>query len=1505
LVAVIGPSGSGKSSLVLAGVIPALKAGALPGSNNWSYLGRMVPGSNPLEKIVRLVRSSNQDNTWVTEQVRRLHKNPGHLLNLIEQRSPDRPTVLVIDQFEELSTLAGDNASRDVFEASLVNVVKAATPRHLMILTMRSDFIGSVARRQDLQELLECALEPITPMSAGELRKAIERPAEQIGLKFEPGVVDLLVHDILGEPAALPLLQFTLLKLWQHRDHNQVTLAAYRKLGGGRLALTQSADKFYNSLIVEEQVMTDRVLLQLVCPGIGQDNVANRVRRSALYGTIGAKETVDRVLDKLIHQEHFIRSTSGETEAEDELEIAHEALLRNWSHMVGLLERERERMTIGRRLQLKAADWLRLGRGKAGLLQGLALAEAEEWMTNPSVDSVTDDLRALVVASQEAEYRTRRREFRIRVVLVVLAAASLIFAGLALLQLRKAKRLAAEAQKSTIKAQLSAGSEQAARTVAETQSQQLIEQDKQIRQQNLDLAKAKEAALSKGRLYDADRFASESADTIAQDPDHSTLLALEGAALLSRHGQKLTPNVVAALYRVAEQNRILHVSSRLPRNAETVSFSLDGRRFVTAGYQQPVTISDAISGNKLLDLPIFDATAVGFSIDGSQLAVAAGQRVELFDISTGTILKSLPGIGAKLRRIVFSPDGQYLVGVGGDNTPRLWVLSSNLEPLKLSSHTGEVLAAAFSPTGAFVATGGSDNQVKVWDSKTGRLLREFRGHTDAVVDLVFHPDGTHLFSASRDHTVRQWTLGYLENQRFNPLTGFFPLARPNPFSQQQASIYRYDAPLRGINIIYDGSLLVSLGEDDVVKTKNLKKNNDVEISQLVLPTQNAFAFSQDGRMLGSGATGQTVTIWNVSPAVGEILESSNGIIRLASSARDRILTESADDTVRVWDLSRFGKELLTSYHSPAADKGARRYTPIAISPNGALAAVGIMTAKEFDIKIFKVETGEAVRTITLEPNERVHFLAFSFDGARLLGAGDQKSSNLKILEVSSGKELATSTVSATVKNALWSSDNRRVAVLASDGAVYIFDLSGNQLGTPRRLADTSRVSSIAFSPDGGLFATGDFDHIVRIWHLGANPTALAGPPLSGHTAQVGSLSFNSDGKLLISSGQDGTVRIWDLGSIDFGKSLITIQTGPIEVSSVRFVADSTRVMVQGLDGSLTVLPTPIASLIPWVLSSLTRKFRVEECLSEELCPQFETVLSDIVDGNSYARSGNVPEALSKYKAAHAREPGLPVMAEWQATWLSSQLTAANYHQESIGKFLQYQALARGGRGSEALGISNRLPALREPKSDIDALQAAQSSALAADYRQMAELAIANGDLVEARELLFRSLRSSPSASTDLEAETKKVVDLAIRDLVNSLQLGARDAEDVVEILKRVDSISVDRNILNSDADLNNTICWFSSIDRKIEVARNSFVIGACERAVEFSTPKKPGYAMRVDSRGVNRARNGRYADAIDDFMRYVADPNTQELDKDRRRRWIVTLRLNEDPFNSEELGALR
>jgi tetratricopeptide (TPR) repeat protein len=393
LLCLVGQSGSGKSSAVFAGLIPALKKGALPESERWRYVPPIVPGHNPLRSLALAVNTIlGEPEESVSQQVDQLKEDSGYLLKKIEGRLKE-PVVIVIDQFEELYTLCNDDQEREAFVNSLVALAESVARRHLVILTLRTDFENLLAQSPSLLPLFEKGQVLVTPLTAADLRAAIEEPAKRVGLRFEEGVVDAMVKDILGEQEGLPLLQFTLLRLWKMREggRNRITLKQYRQLGDARRALALTADEFYKSLTPAKQNRVKRIMLRLSLPTHNAEVLRNPVKRKDLY--FQSPEWINETLEEL-YRAGLVRITTGDDPENDKVEVAHEALVRNWPMLVGWIEQERVKMRQRRRLTSAAEQWLDHGRDEGALLGGTLLSEVAQY------DDLNDLEKEFIKASQ-------------------------------------------------------------------------------------------------------------------------------------------------------------------------------------------------------------------------------------------------------------------------------------------------------------------------------------------------------------------------------------------------------------------------------------------------------------------------------------------------------------------------------------------------------------------------------------------------------------------------------------------------------------------------------------------------------------------------------------------------------------------------------------------------------------------------------------------------------------------------------------------------------------------------------------------------------------------------------------------------------------------------------------------------------------------------------------------------------------------------------------------------
>lgn len=441
LLAVIGQSGSGKSSLVSGGVVPGLKNeefSQFKNSGSWTFLGPMVPSAEPVQNLVSMLLgwvSTRGPAPTVTPE--ELQRDPSLFASLFD-REPG--AILIVDQFEETFTLCEDPETRALFMKLLVEFVQRPGGFRRVIISMRSEFETWIARDALLYPMFSAGQIRMVPMDQSELREAIEKPAEAVGLKLESGVVDALLHDTLGEPAALPMLQFALLKLWQTRHHNRISLAAYEQLGGARLALANSANDFFVNLVPENQDTARRILLRMVRISDGLEVHSQRVKLASLYETGEDPNRVDFVVEELVCA-HLVRITTRNTPAA-QIEVAHEALIRNWPTLLEWIQRKRTDLLTRRRLNEYAAEWVRRNRAKEALLDAELLSEAERWIKSDAAREFGyhDALLKLIEASRvkqtaERDRITREEESkqqkRLRLMVSLLVASGLILVGAA------------------------------------------------------------------------------------------------------------------------------------------------------------------------------------------------------------------------------------------------------------------------------------------------------------------------------------------------------------------------------------------------------------------------------------------------------------------------------------------------------------------------------------------------------------------------------------------------------------------------------------------------------------------------------------------------------------------------------------------------------------------------------------------------------------------------------------------------------------------------------------------------------------------------------------------------------------------------------------------------------------------------------------------------------------------------------------------------------------------
>ncbi|MCP4425778.1 MAG: hypothetical protein GY803_14900, partial [Chloroflexi bacterium] len=1147
LLAVVGPSGSGKSSVVQAGLLPKLRDGELESFGQGHIYPPLVPGSQPLTNLAKALKPPDENtNAWVKAQVPQLRANPKYLTQLAQVQMADlygetMPTAIVIDQFEELFTLCQSDNERHAFVNSLLYFIRATDARHTVILTIRSDFETQVALLPQFQPLYEQAVIAVPSLNASELRDTIEKPADMVGLRFEEGVVDALLKDVFGEPAALPLLQFALLKLWEKRDRNRVTWEAYQQLEGGRRALAKSADEFYDALIHEEQVTVRRILLQMVRPGEGLEVTSSRIRRSALYVTGEDRGRVDRVLKKLIDM-RLVRLTEGETADDIQIEVAHEALIRNWPRLVDWLEDEREKMRRRIRLTATAVEWKELNHDPSVLLRGVLLVEALKF---PDLDELEDEFvatsqsaerqaeaekraaharelaqaRALAEEQrQRAEERTQAASRLVRLVigLVVFAILAMVATGWAVRNGRRAEEQAIIAEEARAEEEIQRNAAEAARDEAEA-----ARAEEEI-QRNVAETARDEAEVARD---EAEASAAEAA--VARDEAEAS--AIEAAA--ARDEAEASAAAEAEARGVAETQTRQVLARSLAADATEQLESDPQLSLLLALNAVNVTLTEGDSTPLVAEIALYRALQVfqlqltlsehtgsindvAFSADGSLIATASSDTaVKVWDAANGQALYTLDDHGRAVTSVAFV-DGDQLLATGGeDGFTILWNLSDGSRQSVLGGNHGSVQSISYNHEANLMATANGDNTITVWDLKT-RHPTVFPEHGAKINDVAFTPDGSKLVSASIDGQI-------IVQESATGIT-IFTL---KPYNALDADGNPTPIPANTVAFNQDGSRFIVGYADGAARIWDFA---DVEDELFTLPGHTgavldaAFNFNGSSaaqtEVVATASGDGTVKMWNV--ADGQLLYTivaHDGSVKALSFNPDKnqFTTAGQDTTAKVWAVDPGLTSRVLTGHSASI-------TGIAINHDGSQAT----TSSGDVVRVWDLAEGEE-RLRFKDHNGRVNSIAYSPDSQFVATAGEDWIAYL--IDTASGKvDEAFNQHDAPVNDVAFSPDGTRLATATADGLAYIWVIGDD--GAKLMEFDHSEidlessVQRVVFSLDGMQLITGDNNGRIIIWDIASGDQIEV---LQEHEGPINDLAFSHDGTLLASAGNDRTAKLWD------------------------------------------------------------------------------------------------------------------------------------------------------------------------------------------------------------------------------------------------------------------------------------------------------------------------------------------------------------------------------------------
>jgi WD40 repeat protein/energy-coupling factor transporter ATP-binding protein EcfA2 len=1120
-VAVVGASGSGKSSVVRAGLLPALRRDL---ETTWEIM-TVVPTNRPLFQLARAMIVLLKPDADLLERAARSAKLADDfatgtlglqdlVLESLEKHRDISRLLIVVDQWEELYTLGDDESVRRRFMDLLLDATEA-TPCNV-VLTLRGDFVGRALAYRRLSDHLQDGQINIGPMTRAELQGAIEYPAQKVGLHFEPGLIERILEDVGDEPGNLPLLEFVLKRLWETRKRHQLQHSSYDAMGQLRGAVATKAEEVFAQLPQIEQDVVQDLFLHLVRPGDGMDDSRRRATLAELgtrYGPLVKKLSDERLL-----------VTGIEDENDDEtVEVSHEALIQNWSRLKTWLNEDREFLLWHERLRGQIAAWLESARDEGGLLRGVPLEIAIRWSSQRN-ERLRPDERDYIgegVALRDREEQARLSQ------------------ALRERELEHTRSVAQEQERAAGRLRRHRSALAAAVAAILVLSVALV----------LNL---REQAVTKDRHARAYNLSLAAVSNLPKNPELATLLAVASAEETYAMEGTLIPETVDALNRVLRPPAAIRVADLKGSDLFDLAFRPGTHQIAIAGKEMKIQLWDPVAASNVRVFePKANWFAVAFSNDGGVMAAGAEDGIiRIWDVENAKLITELHGHAGAVFDVKFGTDSNVLLSAGADHTARLWNVSSGMEltpplrhsnkvygvavasdgnrvatagadktvviwdlrkaqPLRvLTGHLDVVNAVAISPDGKMVASASQDRSIGIWDFETGVLLREFRGHADTVRSVRFSPDGRFLVSTSHDRSICVW----------DPSTGILLTTLYGPTDSISATSFSAD-----------GTLLASVGTDQKARVwetsflRHLMSGHRAAV--------NSIAFNREGSRLVSGGFDRTAQLWDLVSGkrpftLAGHVSTINGVA--FSPDGNTVATASDDKTAKLWSVASGAVVRELRGHDAEV-------VSVAFSPNGRYVAT---SSKDRTTIVWETTSGNMLRRLLGHTN-MVFSVAFSPNGQRI--ATGSFDGTTKIWDVESGKLILTLARHERAVNAVtFAPETNTLATASWDATVKIWDIyTGILLHTLK--GHTDQVTGATFSPDGKILATVSRDESIRLWDV------IRGTQVSWYPTNTGAIlgvAFSPDGKRVGAAHADGVVRLFDLETLirpDAEKLMATVK----------------------------------------------------------------------------------------------------------------------------------------------------------------------------------------------------------------------------------------------------------------------------------------------------------------------------------------------------------------------------
>lgn len=1108
-VALVGPSGTGKSSLVRAGVLPGIRAND---ETDW-LIAELFPSTYPFDELLNALRSVAVEELDVTAAD--LARDDRALVRAVKQAVPrDDVLLLFVDQLEEVFSSGTRTEDRDMFLASLAAAAEEAHDRLRIIVTLRGDFFEHGLQHPEFAPLLARETVPVGIPSPAELAAAIARPAHEAGLELEPGLVDEIVADHREQPGGLPMLQYACTELVEHRDGAMLTRAAYRASGGVDGALERRAEEVFHSLSVAAAGATEAVFLRLVTVRTDGQDVRRRVHRTELDALHGESVPVSAVLTAF-GAARLLTFDRDPVTRSPTVEIAHDALLTTWPRLRSWLDDRLDDVVSRQRLHAAVTEWEESGRDAGFLLVESRLAAFEDWAGGTAM-ALTPTEEDYLAASRRAVERSREEErargeherrleersaSRTRAIAVVSVVAAIVATGLSVFAFGERDRATEEQRRAEVQELIAASRELAATATAQLSEDPelsiLLAIEAVERTRRVDGTVLPEAESTLRRALQASRIERSlpagSALAVAPDGRVATL-SVQGQLTIWASGSadpqlELDGQVVARDLRQRQLGPV-----------DGIDFSPDGERIVVADAGHRGHVRDAGSGQSLVVLD-HQVSRPQFGPRGERIAAVlvqepdagqdAARTLGVWDATTGRLLRRLEGHTRNIEGLAFAPDGEVLATASQDGT-RVWDVA-----------TGEVVwsdgttaySVAVAPDGRQLAVGTQDGGARLHDLGDGAVVDAHPGAGGVGLGIAYAPDGSRLAVSSGAEVTTVWHL----SGTAEPIE----LHRPGLVAE--------------LAFTADGTHLLTTTHQNETHTWDLGIGGSTEygvIPSLATPTamQLAVAPSQP-RLAVSGPEGD-VGVWDLDrmesmltldPELPVHLVAYSGDGRTIATAGVRGQPDeppgSWSDEIDVWNAA-------TGAHRGTLTGMAAGWR-IALDSDGSTVA---HAAGDGVLQVLDTSTGEVLHRYVHETGQ-VYTVAFSPDDA-LLAVGAQDAGF--VLDTATWDRATDLDIEGSVVDTRFPSDDRVLTVELASRLTERSPRTGDVVGTFARdgngLLTADRVDD--------LVAIGDANGVtVRDTTTGRQRLGLS------HDFGVTQLRFVDGGRYLAAYGAGRAVQL--------------------------------------------------------------------------------------------------------------------------------------------------------------------------------------------------------------------------------------------------------------------------------------------------------------------------------------------------------------------------------------------